>query len=369
MTVHGAKGLQAPIVFLPDTIKMAVHSSHLLWLDKKDNNNKTNEFMIWLPRINDQDEICKIASNIYDIQRNKEYIRLLYVAMTRAEDRLYICGWKSNIETDTKTHCWYNLIFNALKPVCISELDATLAQQSGIENFEVLRLTSDQTADVLSKKITTKPITSQTLPAWINEKAPFETSPRSLVPSHLNNESEILQSFGETNRIRFQRGNLIHRILQSLPNLEPDKRNEAIINFLSQPYWKLSFLEQTTLISNIIAILNNQQFAPIFGTGSLAEVPIVGFLNKKIVSGQIDRLLVTKTEVLIIDYKTNKQPPLSANDVTLANLHQIAIYKAILSNIYSNRTISCALLWTNIPQLMVIDNDLLNDALFRILRT
>jgi ATP-dependent helicase/nuclease subunit A len=185
-----------------------------------------------------------------------------------------------------------------------------------------------------------------------------------LAPSRPDeDEPEVRSPFGSDGGTRFHRGRLIHRLLQSLPNIAASKRNEAAARFLGRAGWGLSFAEQAAIAGEVSAILTDPQFAPIFGPGSRAEVPVVGQLGERILSGQVDRLLVTETEVLIVDYKTNRPPPRRAADVAPIYLRQMAAYRAALACIYPGRAIRCALLWTDAPRLMALEGALLDDAL------
>ena len=229
--------------------------------------------------------------------------------MTRAEDRLYVCGWETR--KTAAAHCWYRLIVDALRPVCLPEPDAFLATQDGLDDRLVLRLTSPQADPVAPSTDEAALPPGRPLPDWAGRSAPAEPSPpRPLVPSRPDDdEPEVRQPFAGDDGARFQRGRLIHRLLQSLPDIAPAKRSEAAARFLGRPGWRLSFAEQAEIAGEVGAMLADPGFAPIFGPGSRAEVPVVGQVGERILSGQVDRLLVTETEVLIVDYKTNRSPP------------------------------------------------------------
>jgi ATP-dependent helicase/nuclease subunit A len=118
----------------------------------------------------------------------------------------------------------------------------------------------------------------------------------------------------------------------------------------------LSEDQQAEIVQEIMAILNHPDFAPIFGPGSMAEVPITGLLDEStLISGQIDRLLITDNEILIVDYKTNRPPPDNVDDVPIQYKNQLQSYARTLEKIYPDRPIKTALLWTNVPALMDIE--------------
>jgi len=195
--------------------------------------------------------------------------------------------------------------------------------------------------------------------------APDEPSPpRPLAPSRPEEDEPAVRSpFGADDGRKFQRGRLVHRLLQSLPDLPEDKRKAAAARFLARPAWELSVKQQVEIAGEVSAVLADSAWGAIFGAGSRAEVPVVGMVGERVISGQVDRLLVTEAEVLIVDFKTNRPPPKTQGEVAPLYLRQMAAYRAALACIYPNRKIRCALLWTDIPRLMPLDAALLDDAL------
>ena len=320
MTVHGAKGLQAPIVFLPDTLQVPVRPPRLLWLEPGE-----DELLVWPPRADDQDALCRATRDAANRLRDQEYRRLLYVAMTRAEDRLYVCGWETR--KAAPGHCWYNLVRDAL------------AAEGGPGKSGVLRLTNRQTAALEPSRPGGVATADPPLPAWLDRPPPVEPSPpRPLTPSRPDGpEEETRSPLGADEGARFRRGRLIHRLLQLLPDLDPGRRNAAAARFLGRRGWALSYAEQAEIAGEVAAVLADPEFAPIFGPGSRAEVPVVGQIGERVIAGQVDRLLVTETDVLIVDYKTNRPPPRHPAAVPMLYRRQMAAYRALLACIYPGR--------------------------------
>jgi ATP-dependent helicase/nuclease subunit A len=358
MTVHGSKGLQAPIVFLPDTLQAPTRPPRLLWLGETG-----REVLAWPPHAGDYDEVCRAARQTANQDRDQEYRRLLYVAMTRAEDRLYICGWQT--QRAAPAHCWYNVIHDALGAVCNPVEDLFLAAQGETAATTVLRLDCRQETPPPSAVLVRKPPSITALPDWARHPAPAEPSPpRPLAPSRPDGEEPATRSpFGSDDGARFRRGRLIHRLLQSLPDLPPERRAAAAARFLARPAWGLSRAAQADVAAEIWAVLADPAWRTLFGPGSRAEVPIVGRLGDRVLSGQVDRLLVTADEVLVVDYKTNRPPPRRPEQVAPLYLRQMGAYRAALACIYPGRRIRCALLWTDGPTLMPLEGALLDDAL------
>jgi ATP-dependent helicase/nuclease subunit A len=158
-------------------------------------------------------------------------------------------------------------------------------------------------------------------------------------------------------RDRFKRGLLIHRLLQILPELPPDRRDAAARRFLALPTHALPAAEQDDIRLRTLALLSRPDFAPLFGPGSLAEVPVAGLFGDQALSGQIDRLVVAAGHVLIVDYKTLRLPPATEEEVPQLYLRQLALYRAALARVYPGREIRCALLFTEAPLLLPISPD------------
>ncbi len=359
MTVHGSKGLQAPIVFLPDTLQAPVKPPRFLWLGEEG-----DELPVWPPRTEDQDSLCQAARDAAAQARDDEYRRLLYVAMTRAEDRLYICGW--NTRRAAPGHCWYDLIRAALGATADPEPDGFLAEAGqGVVEPWVLRWRQAQEGVPPQSETAPAAAAPPPLPAWARLAAPQEPSPpRPLTPSRPDDEEPAVRSpFGADNGARFQRGRLVHRLLQTLPEVPPEERPAAAARFLARPVWSLSVARQAEIAREVHAVLTDPAWGALFGPGSRAEVPVVGMVGERILSGQVDRLVVTPEAVLIVDFKTNRPPPRRAAEVAPVYVRQMAAYRAALACIYPGRAIRCALLWTDGPTLMPLDAALLDDSL------
>lgn len=358
MTVHGAKGLQAPIVFLPDTLQVPTQGESLLWTEDKTG----KPLLLWAPSAADRDPVTTNLKEQSDQARDREYRRLLYVAMTRAEDRLYVCGWNtSKAAPDT---CWYTLIKTALAPLADTVTDSFLSD-AGLADGTVLRMAEAQTAQTEQERAPEDLIPDiPDMPHFALTPAGIEPAPpKPLAPSRPATEDPPVApplSAGEPNR--FQRGLLIHRLLQNLPDLPTDNQRVAAQAFLNRPVWSLEAKQITAIADETMAVLSHLDFAPVFGPGSKAEVPITGLIDGQVLSGQVDRLVVREDDVMIVDYKTNRPPPRETDAVSPAYLFQMAAYRAALSEIYASKQIRCILLWTDGPFIMELPNVMLDSA-------
>jgi ATP-dependent helicase/nuclease subunit A len=220
----------------------------------------------------------------------------------------------------------------------------------------------------------------QTLPAWLATPAPAEAARSILMsPSSAYDEAVAPQALpGRRNaaHVRAQaqalaRGTLIHRLLQSLPDIEPGRREAAAHSLLARAMTPFSMDQHKLFVGQALAIFADPRFAELFAPGSRAEVPIVGRLARTSgpdiqVSGQIDRLAITPHAVLIADYKTNRDPPTSVEAAPPAYVGQLALYRAVLAKIYPDRPIRAALVWTELPHLMELPAHQLDQAIARI---
>ncbi len=165
---------------------------------------------------------------------------------------------------------------------------------------------------------------------------------------------------GEDEGAGFARGRIIHRLLQTLPALAPDARAKATRRYLARPVLALDKDARAQIAEETLGVLDDPRFQALFGEGSLAEVAVVGEVNGHVISGQIDRLVVTGDTVLIVDYKTNRQPPGKVGETPEIYLRQMAAYRAAIAAIYPRHAVRCALLWTDGPSLMAIEDGLLD---------
>jgi len=349
MTVHGAKGLEAPIVFLPDTTGKPIQDDSFLWLNDEDlpAGEESPGLFAWPIKRDNETGVCDLARMELRTQREREYRRLLYVALTRAEDRLYICGWETR--NGRAQGCWYDLAADAFDRLSgVEEIDQG---EYGVRH----RLTNPQTAPVKTAIEVAEAVPVPPVPSWAGHvPSPEPVPPRPLAPSQpdtdpppvLGPADHAPESGG------LVRGRLAHRLLQLLPDIAPDQRLTSAQRFFAQAAPDWGARQSEVLIDEVFAILDHPDFAPLFGANSQAEVPIAGMVGEFAISGQIDRLVVSDHKVLIVDYKTNRAPPVREADIPTAYRSQMATYRAALAEIFPSHQIHCALLWTEGPSLM-----------------
>ena len=353
MTVHGAKGLEANTVILADTTTPpgGPRDPRLLSL--------ANGAQVWATARNiDVGAMAEARAKAQQEARD-EYRRLLYVAMTRAAERLIICGTKGKNKIPDGR--WYQLVEAALKDVAVSQP----AEDGG---GDVLRFRkSEQPPAIVQKNTAPAAVTPAPLPAWLmSDAAAGPSSPPTITPSSVMDEDAARPFTAAANAQALLRGTLVHRLLQSLPDIPPDRRAKAAEEFLTRKGKELEPEQGQKIAEQVLVLLEDAQFSPLFEPGSRAEVPIVGLVNvngKDVrVSGQVDRLVVTQDAVLIADFKTNRPSP-KRIDVPRTYVRQLGLYRAVLEKLYPSKAIRAALIWTEVPEMMEFSGSELDGAL------
>ncbi len=356
MTVHGAKGLEAPVVFLPDTCQGGGRGKPigLLWDDGGDGGEDSGA-VFWPGRKDDDCDVTAALRAGVEAAREAEERRLLYVAMTRARDRLYVTGWDG--KQKRPEGCWYELIRAGL-----ARAGAVPLGKGGDEEDTGLLLDWPQTAPVEAKDQDADPAPAAP-PPWLFAPPPEEPDPpRPLAPSQPDDVPAAASPLAADDGDRFKRGLIVHRLLEALPDLAAEAREGAARAYLARPGHELSPGEQADILAETLAVLNDPGLGAVFGPGSRAEVPLVAMAGGRVVSARIDRLLVTETEVLIADFKTNRPPPERLEDVALGYIRQMAGYRRALQDLYPGKTVRCALIWTLGARLMEIPAPLMDGA-------
>ena len=352
MTVHAAKGLESPIVFLPDSVRVpdARLDGALLWRAPEDG----PPLVFWPGKKARDEACCAAARQAAERRREDEYARLLYVAMTRAEDRLYVCGWRGERAETPK--CWHTRIAAALA--------AAGAGTAATPTGEGLRLDSGKPPPSAPTHALA-PVPLPPPPAWAAQPVPPEPpTPRPLAPSGAlpGAEPPALRPLLPESLSRYRRGQLVHRLLERLPDVAPEGRRAAAERFLADPRHGLDAPSRAALAAEVLAVLDAPGLAALFAPDSLAEVPVVGTVTGRPIAGQVDRLAVTPGEVLVVDYKSNRQPPREVGDVAPVYVAQMALYRALLQQVWPGRRVRCALLWTESARLMELPEAALESA-------
>ena len=350
MTAHGAKGLEAPIVFLPETtLSRTARGSPLM--------PTPNGGFLWSSSKGTDCDASGQAREWRARKEEDEAARLLYVALTRARDRLVLCGRVSATAKEENIKGWWGAVAAAFEHADIAPEKRHV--RSGETEF--LRFGPDPVPlGAASGRVGAR----ARLPAWTQVEAPAEAYARYASPSQLGEAmstpaaSPLVRTRGLG---RFRRGDLIHKLLQILPDLAAEDRPAAAVRILARER-DLSDDQRLEMTQAALGVLQDARFAEVFGPGSRAEVSIAGTARglpgDLAISGRLDRLVVLHDRVLVVDFKTNRPSPERIEDADPAYLRQMAIYAAVLEDIFSGRTIEAALVWTDGPKLMAVPENL-----------
>lgn len=370
MTVHGAKGLEAPVVILPDTTQVKTATKDFLYaLD--------GGGFIAIPPAGARPEIIKTHQLRKQALFDQEAMRLLYVALTRAETRLLICGFESRGSVNENS--WHAKTQIALQAMGAQNFDTQFGE--GLRYGGELAAFG---ADEHDPEKFDKPLDD--LPHWARQSVatakPHTSSLRFLSPSALVGPDEEQASEGLAVRSplfaradegeapkpnRFARGIHIHKLLQVLPELEISTRRQVAKAYL-QDQSEIDMDSKTQIEQEVFTVLEHKGFVPFFAQTesgiSAAEVSFVGGAKELPshirFSGQIDRLCVVDGVVWILDYKSNRPPPKHEADVAKTYIRQLAAYRALAREIFTGMPVRCGLLWTDGPRLMEISDAVLD---------
>ena len=363
MTVHGAKGLEAPIVILPDTTTLARVANDPLF--------DVGSAFLWAPRADEDVGVIADARQRRRQLNTDESMRLLYVAMTRARDRLIVAGVAlGNRKAGLDEGSWYDLITRAFgDPAIRQEL-----HDVDLGGIQVRRHGPDPRRSPVGETLAAQWASS---PSWLyTRQSPEAPGPRFVSPSALAGgrgvdvaASPLARRGGLT---RLRRGEVIHRLLQLLPDIGPADRRAAAQALLDREPG-LTPAQRSEMIAAAFGVLDDARFAAVFGPGSRAEVAVAGqagaLLPNMAVGGRLDRLVVEPNRVLVVDFKTNRPAPETIDDADPAYIAQMAAYWAVLAEAFPGRAVEAALVWTDGPKLMAVPENMLLNALARLTLT
>jgi len=363
MTVHGAKGLEAPIVFLPDTTGIPADNLHsrpkFLW-PQGDRN-----IPLWVPRADLESKDFTRERELVEIERDREFRRLLYVAMTRSADRLYVYGSQGN--RDLRKKSWYSLIKSGLENNLKDAIELIGDGEEKIIQFkkkQEVRAVNDGVKNIEKVKLVG-------IPEWARSKAKIDETlaERFKASEYQGSKVDYVAKsplHDKDDRYFAKLGTIVHDLLEILPVLDVSEREKAARQYLAKPAWGLETKDQENTLKQVIAVLDDPKFLNIFGVNSRPEVAINGFIEKQGkkqgFSAFIDRLVVNDNNVTIIDYKNSRKVPEDISEVPLKYIVQLAVYKMAVKDIYPNKKIKCALLYTRKAKLIPLPATSLSSA-------
>jgi ATP-dependent helicase/nuclease subunit A len=262
--------------------------------------------------------------------------------------------------------CWYDLVLQGLR----SEAGFSEHEADGVKLWRYRKVEPSGKQEPTANT----PRRGVEKPAWLRLPLPAESRVSVLTPSSATELQDRHHATAPAAaRAARLRGIIVHRLLQSLPDIPCESRAKVMEAFLARAGAELDAAEQSSIAKQVMLILEDPLFSELFAPGSRAEVPVVGWVDsgrKKIrVPGQVDRLAVTQDFVLIGDFKTNRQPPRRIEDVPEAYVRQLALYRAVLAQLYPDRPVRAALIWTEVPDLMELSEADMHAAFTRVTST
>jgi ATP-dependent helicase/nuclease subunit A len=349
MTVHGSKGLEAPVVVLADAafdparrprgavLELAVGATALPLVPPT------------------KAEACAMLTNAINAANEtemEEHWRLLYVGMTRAEEMLVVTGALGPAAKGKPADLsWHATIERAMAAMGAEVLDAYGLRWSGRESLPDAPHPEMPTAAADGEIL---------LPAWLRQPAPAEARPpRPLAPSAETEDDVPNPPPGAAMLAAAQRGRLLHALFERLPDVVPEDRRAAADRWLAGTGQIADAAQRADLISNALAVIDDSAHAALFSHIALAEAPIAAVVGGQVIAGTVDRLLVTEHFVHVVDFKTGRTVPPDATAVPRAHLRQMAAYSAALAAIFPNREIRVSLLYSAGPRLIDLPDRLL----------
>ncbi len=363
MTVHGAKGLEAPVVILPDTTSRAKPMGPgLMPLEIDPLDPSRGEGWLMCPGRTIDDCAASARARQTRVDRaDAEQLRLLYVALTRARDRLIVMGRRlKRPATGFDENSWWDVIAETFGRLEVKELEGEV-RRYGVEDARV-------------GAAATAPVEPVPIPDWARTAPPVDPSARYVSPSQMEGArrmaapSPLAVASGGQGAVlgRFRRGDLIHLLLERLPEIPVADRRAAAARLLDKER-DLSEAQASEMIEAAFGVLEDDRFAAVFGEGSRAEIALTGgaeaLRSGVVINGRIDRLVVTPERVLVVDYKTNRPAPDRIENADPAYVAQMATYVAVLKRLYPDRPVEAALVWTDGPKLMPVPQGLMDEAL------
>ncbi|WP_338333138.1 double-strand break repair helicase AddA [Acetobacter sp. LMG 32666] len=366
MTAHGSKGLQARLVILPDTVGLPRFEDRLFWAQDKATGV---EVPLYVPR---NALSVGLTRSLYERLRERtieEYNRLLYVALTRAADRLVVCGWMPGRTVPPES--WYERCRLGFERAGAQEREWSIGDWSG----KILVL--EEQATPTTQPAPAPPVvpggpdaTPHQLPGWVGQAPLWWPSPpqaegplaRPLAPSRPDDTmlgplpparsplDVAAITPAKAREAAFRKGNLVHALLQFLPDHPAEAWERLATDWLARPASGLSAQEAAQLGAQIVAVLRMPELVDLFTPHARAEQRLAGIAGGQVIVGQVDRMCVLPDRVVVCDYKSGRHAPRSVEQTPVLYLRQMAAYRALLQGLWPGRPVVCVLVWTELPR-------------------
>ncbi|MES2147457.1 MAG: double-strand break repair helicase AddA [Pseudomonadota bacterium] len=347
MTVHGAKGLEAPVVIIADA---HADPAKLGQLGPIEADLDGARVPVVRPR---KDELVEPFAGIiadHQLASLEEHWRLLYVGLTRAIDRLVVAGLlPANGKLPLAS--WHSKMGEALERLGASEERHSL--WGSVQRYSSV---GKSPAKASGKPAAAAALPAVEIPSWAKRPAPKEERPpRPLAPSAIAKDDVAAPPPSIAQREAAQRGIWIHALLERLVEVVPEQRHAAAQRWLEQSAGVGDGAQRSEIADQVCGILSDPRYSSLFGVGSLGEAPLAATLaDGQVIAGTVDRLLVETDRISVIDFKTGRVPR-DAGDIPSAHRAQMAAYAAALALIFPGRAVRSALLYTSGPRLFELE--------------
>ncbi len=316
MTVHAAKGLESSVVILPNAISLNINENRICWIE--------DDCVLFLPR--DKSDLITSYKALEEEKSYQEYLRLMYVALSRCKDYLIICSDSSHKEAHKSS--WYSIASNAIMQLGVS-IKSELLEQLGLKgNIWVLQSQDFEICKKNEELLAPKTKESLITQKW-SQGSPSATALSQIASPPLEEEDSAALY-----------GSIVHKLLEESANGELPQEifNHPLL-------FRLSLEERTKTISRLKNLFSTDFWQGLFNDKVYTEVPFFDHKNDQSFVGRIDLLAVSEFEVRIVDYKTDAFVPKSEKDIPTKYLEQMHRYKTAISKIYPNQKISAFILW------------------------
>ncbi|MFM2371205.1 MAG: hypothetical protein RIS85_927, partial [Pseudomonadota bacterium] len=365
MTVHGSKGLQAPIVILADAADDP-DASPPRGLELLEQVLDTRR-KVPLPSLRKEEKAPAVLEAEAEAKRaeREEHWRLLYVAMTRAEEALFIAGAKGKRSRKGAGELPEDSWYARLEPLFAEDGWREDALWGGIKLIGgPAPFSKAGLAPVKPERLV--------LPAGLLVPVgPEPRPPRPLAPSALGEDDapDPPALSGPMAMLAARRGTLLHRLIERLPDLPAQQRRDAGLAWLDGAAAEFDPVDRAGMVDAALAVLEHPDWSDVFGADSLAEVPLAAVVGGRVISGTVDRLVIGQNRIRIVDFKTARRPPVSFAEIPQAYVRQMAAYVAALEAIHPGLPVEAALLYTHTPQLFVVPDDVIATQKLRLSAT
>ncbi len=350
MTVHGAKGLEAPVVILADaTADPARLGRTPITLDFEI--SPDNCAPLLRPKKEERSSPFEEKIAAEEKRDLEEHWRLLYVALTRAADRLIVTGVAPKPKKDGSearpVNCWHVAVERAMR-----SLNAAPTEKA---KWGAGLIYGSATSPNHKPAAASASLAGIEVPQWARTAAPPEARPpRPLAPSAIAVDDERAPPPSEAMRAAALRGTWIHQLLERLPAVAPGSREDLANRWLERSAGVSEASIRSEIVDQVCRILSDESFSRLFGDDLLGEAPLAATLpDGRVIAGTVDRLLVEEDRISVIDFKTGRVPARHA-DIPNSHHAQMKAYADALRVIFPGREVRAALLYTAGPKLIEV---------------